>query len=57
MARASERGVRRHRRRKRHAHGLEMGAPAASGAIAEAILTVQLQPYPRRVLAVARRPA
>jgi SAM-dependent methyltransferase len=34
----------------------EMGAPAASGAIAEAMLTVQLQPYPRRVLAVARRP-
>lgn len=34
----------------------EMGASAASGAVAEAMLTVQLQPYPRRVLAVARRP-
>jgi SAM-dependent methyltransferase len=34
----------------------EMGARAASGAIAEAMLTVQIQPYPRRVLAVARRP-
>ncbi len=34
----------------------EMGAPAASGAIAEAMLTVQLQPYSRRVMAVARRP-
>jgi SAM-dependent methyltransferase len=34
----------------------EMGQRAASGAVAEAMLTVQLQPYPRRVLAVARRP-
>jgi SAM-dependent methyltransferase len=34
----------------------EMGRRAASGAVAEAMLTVQLQPYPRRVLAVARRP-
>lgn len=34
----------------------EMGTRAASGAIAEAMLTVQLHPYPRRVLAVARRP-
>ncbi|MDA8320795.1 MAG: methyltransferase domain-containing protein [Actinomycetota bacterium] len=34
----------------------EMGTRAASGVIAEALLTVQLQPYPRRVLAVARRP-
>jgi SAM-dependent methyltransferase len=34
----------------------EMGARAVSGAIAEAMLTVQLQPYPRRVLAAARRP-
>jgi SAM-dependent methyltransferase len=34
----------------------EMGERAAGGAVAEAMLTVQLQPYPRRVLAVARRP-
>ena len=34
----------------------EMGALAASGAIAEAMLTIRWQPYPRRVLAVARRP-
>lgn len=35
----------------------EMGQRAAAGAVAEAMLTVQLQPYPRRVLAVARRGA
>jgi ubiquinone/menaquinone biosynthesis C-methylase UbiE len=35
----------------------EMGAQAAAGIIAEATLTVQLRPYRRRVLAVARRPA
>jgi len=34
----------------------EMGQRAAAGAVAEAMLTVQLQPYPRRVLAAARRP-
>ena len=34
----------------------EMGERAAAGVLAEAMLTVQLQPYPRRVLAVARRP-
>jgi SAM-dependent methyltransferase len=34
----------------------EMGERAAAGAVAEAMLTVQVQPYPRRVLAVARRP-
>ena len=34
----------------------EMGDRAAAGAVAEAMLTVQIQPYPRRVLAVARRP-
>jgi SAM-dependent methyltransferase len=34
----------------------EMGPRAAGGAVAEAMLTVQLQPYPRRVLAAARRP-
>lgn len=35
----------------------EMGERAAAGAVAEAMLTVQVQPYPRRVLAVASRPA
>ena len=35
---------------------VEMGERAAAGVIAEAMLTVQLEPYPRRVLAVARRP-
>lgn len=34
----------------------EMGERAAAGAVAEAMLTVQVQPYPRRVMAVARRP-
>lgn len=34
----------------------EMGERAAAGAVAEAMLTVQIQPYPRRVLAAARRP-
>jgi SAM-dependent methyltransferase len=34
----------------------EMGERAAASVVAEAILTVQLQPYPRRVLAVASRP-
>jgi SAM-dependent methyltransferase len=34
----------------------EMGERAAAGAVAEAMLTVQMQPYPRRVLAAARRP-
>jgi SAM-dependent methyltransferase len=34
----------------------EMGERAAAGVVAEAMLTVQMQPYPRRVLAVARRP-
>jgi SAM-dependent methyltransferase len=34
----------------------EMGERAAAGAFAEAMLTVQIHPYPRRVLAVARRP-
>jgi SAM-dependent methyltransferase len=33
----------------------EMGERAAAGALAEAMLTVQLQPYPRRILACARR--
>ena len=35
----------------------EMGEQAAAGLIAEATLTVEVKPYPRRVLAVARRPA
>jgi len=34
----------------------EMGERAAAGVVAEAMLTVQIQPYPRRVLAMARRP-
>ena len=33
----------------------EMGERAAAGALAEAMLTVQMKPYPRRVLVVARR--
>ena len=33
----------------------DLGERAAAGALAEAMLTVQLKPYPRRVLAVARR--
>jgi SAM-dependent methyltransferase len=33
----------------------EMGQRAAASALAEAMLTVQMRPYPRRVLAVARR--
>jgi SAM-dependent methyltransferase len=34
----------------------EMGELAAASAVAEAMLTVEIQPYPRRVLAVASRP-
>lgn len=34
----------------------EMGERAAGGTLAEAMLTVGLKPYPRRVLAVASRP-
>jgi hypothetical protein len=34
----------------------EVGDRAAAGAIAEAMLTVEFKPYPRRVLAVAGRP-
>lgn len=35
----------------------EMGGQAAAGVVAEAMLTVEVNPYTRRVLAVARRPA
>lgn len=35
----------------------EMGEQAAGGVVAEAMLTVEANPYPRRVLAAARRPA
>jgi SAM-dependent methyltransferase len=35
----------------------EMGEQAAASAVAEAMLTVQIKPYPRRILATARRPA
>ena len=34
----------------------EMGERAATGTLAEAMLTVAMRPYPRRVLIVARRP-
>jgi ubiquinone/menaquinone biosynthesis C-methylase UbiE len=34
----------------------EMGERAAAGTVSEAMLTVALRPYPRRVLVVARRP-
>ena len=34
----------------------EMGERAAAAAVAEAMLTVAMKPYPRRILAVARRP-
>lgn len=33
----------------------EMGTPAAAGVLAEAMLTVAIRPYPRRVLIVAHR--
>jgi SAM-dependent methyltransferase len=34
----------------------EMGEQAAAGTIAEALLTLQVNPYPRRIMAVASRP-
>lgn len=34
----------------------EMGEEAAAGAVAEALLTVEVKPYPRRILAAASRP-
>lgn len=34
----------------------EMGERAAAAAAAEAVLTVQIKPYPRRIMAVASRP-
>lgn len=34
----------------------EMGEQAAAGAIAEALLTLQIEPYPRRIMAVASLP-
>jgi ubiquinone/menaquinone biosynthesis C-methylase UbiE len=33
----------------------DIGERAAAGALAEAMLTVQMKPYPRRVLVIARR--
>ena len=39
-----------------HAISAEMGERAAASVLAEAMLTVAAKPYPRRVLAVARRP-
>ena len=35
----------------------EMGGQAAANVVAEAMLTVEVNPYPRRVLVAARRPA
>jgi SAM-dependent methyltransferase len=35
----------------------EMGEQAAAGAIAEALVTLQINPYPRRIMAVASRPS
>jgi SAM-dependent methyltransferase len=35
----------------------QMGELAAASVIAEAMQTVQMKPYPRRILATARRPA
>jgi SAM-dependent methyltransferase len=35
----------------------EMGEQAAAGTLAEAVATVELQPYPRRVLIAAHRPS
>lgn len=34
----------------------EIGSRAAAGALAEAMITIQMKPYPRRVLAVAQKP-
>ena len=34
----------------------EIGERAAAAAVAEAMLTMQIKPYPRRILAVASRP-
>jgi SAM-dependent methyltransferase len=41
----------------RDALAAEMGGQAAAGVVAEAMLTVELDPYPRRVLLAASRPA
>ena len=34
----------------------EMGGQAAAGPVVEAMLTLQVRPYPRRIMAVASRP-
>lgn len=34
----------------------EMGEPAAAAVVTEALVTVQMRPYPRRIMAVASRP-
>jgi SAM-dependent methyltransferase len=34
----------------------EMGEPAAAAAVTEALVTLQISPYPRRIMAVASRP-
>jgi hypothetical protein len=33
-----------------------MGEPAAASAVAEAMITLQIRPYPRWIMAVASRP-
>ena len=35
----------------------EMGEQASASAVAEAMITLEIQPYPRRILAVASRPS
>jgi hypothetical protein len=35
----------------------EMGEPASAAAAAEAMVTLQVRPYPRRIMAVASRPS
>jgi hypothetical protein len=34
----------------------EMGGPAVAAVLTEALVTLQIQPYPRRIMAVASRP-
>ena len=52
---SASRGLRRHRRAS-DTLAAEMGEHAAASAVAEAMLTIEIQPYPRRVLAVASLP-
>ena len=34
----------------------EMGEPAAAAVLTEALVTLQIQPYPRRIMAATSRP-